>query len=1066
MAELSLTQFVETLSVSGLLTAAQLSTLKKQLINNSLSAAQLAQILVRQKHLTEWQAAQLLKGQSGFVLQQYRLLYPIGRGGMGQVFCARNTQAADGQPALVAVKVMARKLTSNETLVSRFRREIRATSKLNSPHIVRTLDAGRVGKVDFMVMEYVNGPQVDQMASRYDRLPANVACDIVRQAAVGLQQAHEHQMVHRDIKPGNLMVHWDKSGLGIVKLMDMGLVLVLSDSGHEANVTRAGQVMGTPEYMSPEQGWDTAKVDIRSDIYSLGCTLFRLLTSQLPFTGTNPLQVLSQRMQRDAPSVQSVCDDIPDDVAEVVSRMTRRDPDARYQTPADVVAALSSISQPLTKAVLQTIPATSRSTAAASGEAVSGAGSSDSGTQNTRPADSQDGTYQQFLKEVQEASDVELLLATDPSDGISAATLPVFSVQETSSSPGRSTSVTSRRPSSRVQPLVFSGCGIAVVLIAAALLKNGSPEPNSLPQDNDAAVAAQSTVQPAEDIDADVRSNPSDKGELVVDAAAPEVAPEPATTSLTSALNDAGLNTAAAAAEASPDASATNTGSSTSGNINSPPMPTELSQLLPNIPTQKAIAGQTFRCILPATPLNISPGITRKIEAGPDAPQGLKIVDSGRTQQIEWDVPADVSGTVQFSLTGRLHTPAESVALKGSLLVGVEVSPAKLPEPSDRMPSAADLEVASEELRQTYQRTLLAARTTADRVVLANRLLELAYDSDLGATDVALLQIIDELAAKARATDVLLETNRLRALRYGTSELHDAEPLVAEFRKAGLNALQQEMIIEHALRLAAAAVAAADYALTEQLLQMAKSLINRSVTGASAALLADVQTAAEIAKELVANKSSGADRLRAAELQRLIERWQFRPLLASPTALTYIQASSTTTAATTGTDNGRSLWNLSPDNIQLRTETQPTVIGILDRSQPLDRCVLRFTLGAGSNCAQIIFGAKGTTSADFEAFRVILNASALGAIQSFRDGTAFSQNATAGVSQTLFDSANLVELVIEGSAVALRINGKSITQTQIPQPGSGLAGIAADLRRPAPRLVIRQPRILLLPENY
>ena len=145
-----------------------------------------------------------------------------------------------------------------------------------------------------MVMEYVNGDQVDRIATRLGRVPVGMACDIIRQVAAGLQHAHERKMVHRDIKPGNMMVHWKDSGDGIVKLMDMGLVLLMADDAEEKTVTRAGQVMGTPDYMSPEQGWDTSQVDIRSDIYSLGCTFFRLLTGQIPFHGTNPLQVLSQ----------------------------------------------------------------------------------------------------------------------------------------------------------------------------------------------------------------------------------------------------------------------------------------------------------------------------------------------------------------------------------------------------------------------------------------------------------------------------------------------------------------------------------------------------------------------------------------------------------------------------------------------------------------------------------------------------------------------------------------------------------------------------------------------------
>ena len=241
MSPVSVETFVKNLQKSRLLSEAQIATLKQQLQGNPLTAKGLAEVLVNQNHLTPWQAKQLLRGETGFVLKQYRLLAPVGKGGMGHVFKGRDSASG----ATVAVKVMARKLTSNQALVSRFQREIRANEKLNSPHIVKSLDAGRVGKVDFMVMEFVNGDQVDRIASVLGRVPIDLACEIVRQAAIGLDHAHQHGMVHRDIKPGNLMVHWNDDGQGIVKLMDMGLVLLTSEDSNENTVTRAGQVMGT-----------------------------------------------------------------------------------------------------------------------------------------------------------------------------------------------------------------------------------------------------------------------------------------------------------------------------------------------------------------------------------------------------------------------------------------------------------------------------------------------------------------------------------------------------------------------------------------------------------------------------------------------------------------------------------------------------------------------------------------------------------------------------------------------------------------------------------------------------
>ena len=240
MAQLHVKVFLSLLKQSALLTTAQWDTAQiaaKQLQKNRTAnpdagtVESLAAELVALGLLTQWQASQLMKRQTGFVLGKYRLLTPVGKGGMGHVFEARDGKSG----AIVAIKVMSRRLTGNQTLVSRFRREIRASSQLNSPHIVRTLDAGRVGKVDFMVMEFVNGDQLDRITSRISSIPVSMACDIIRQAAVGLQHAHEQQMVHRDIKPGNLIIDWSPDGRGTVKIMDMGLVR-LNDDGEEEDV--------------------------------------------------------------------------------------------------------------------------------------------------------------------------------------------------------------------------------------------------------------------------------------------------------------------------------------------------------------------------------------------------------------------------------------------------------------------------------------------------------------------------------------------------------------------------------------------------------------------------------------------------------------------------------------------------------------------------------------------------------------------------------------------------------------------------------------------------------------
>ena len=165
-------------------------------------------------------------------------------------------------------------------------------------------------------------------------------------------------MVHRDIKPGNLILTWDASDQPVVKVFDLGLARFVSEGVDHSEMTRTGQVMGTPDYMSPEQGWDTKSVDIRGDIYSLGCSLFRLITGQVPFRGDNPLQVLMSRCATDAPPIQSFLPEVPDELAAVVARMLARNPEDRIQTPGEVADALSRFAQPVSKAEFQKLSET------------------------------------------------------------------------------------------------------------------------------------------------------------------------------------------------------------------------------------------------------------------------------------------------------------------------------------------------------------------------------------------------------------------------------------------------------------------------------------------------------------------------------------------------------------------------------------------------------------------------------------------------------------------------------------------------------------------------------------
>ena len=462
---MSAPEYMALLKKTGLLSAAQW-TIAEEASRKQSSPAELSKELVRLGLLTTWQSMQLLKGQTGFVLHHYRLLEAVGRGGMGHVFKAQDSRSS----AIVAIKVMSRKLSSNQNLVSRFRREIRASSRLSSPNIVRTIDAGRVGKIDFMVMEFVNGDQLDGILARLPLIPPGTACEVIRQAALGLQHAFECRMVHRDIKPGNLMVDWDADGRGIIKIMDMGLVRLDEEKENATAVTRAGQVMGTPDYMSPEQGLNTSNVDIRSDIYSLGCTFYRMLTGRMPFPGDNPLQVLMARCREDAPSPKLIRPDIPDAIDAIVRKMTRLNADDRYQTPADVAAALGPHCGPLTITALRQC---AREQGADEESIILDAAS------RVDLSDPQDAGYQQFLREMDTGASVDLMMSNTPSGGFALApTFPVLQDRRTPTADRRTSDVAHRTShrNRRTGLLILSLAAVVVAVVGTIVLLRTPPK--------------------------------------------------------------------------------------------------------------------------------------------------------------------------------------------------------------------------------------------------------------------------------------------------------------------------------------------------------------------------------------------------------------------------------------------------------------------------------------------------------------------------------------------------------------------------------------------------------------
>lgn len=336
MSRTSLDQFLTNLAQSNLVSSEQIDELRSKSMDSADSTA-LAEDLVSSGSLTRWQADMLLAGRNAFYLGRYKLVSQLGKGGMGAVFKAE--QMPMGRH--VAIKVMAPHLIQSESALARFRREIHAVAALNHPNIVAALDADSAGNDHFLVMEYVEGQDLARVLKRRKRLPIGEACEYIRQAASGLQHAHEQEMIHRDIKPSNLLLTFKQpSDEAVIKVVDLGLARFVGEAGTD-DLTHTGQIMGTPDYISPEQARDSKDADIRSDVYSLGASLFHLLAGQSPFPKGSAVQKITARLTEDPPRLKTLLPEAPQKLDDVVDLMLKRDPQDRIPTPGEVANLLS-----------------------------------------------------------------------------------------------------------------------------------------------------------------------------------------------------------------------------------------------------------------------------------------------------------------------------------------------------------------------------------------------------------------------------------------------------------------------------------------------------------------------------------------------------------------------------------------------------------------------------------------------------------------------------------------------------------------------------------------------------
>jgi serine/threonine protein kinase len=333
---------------------------------------------------TDWHAGAGTVNEAPPSLADFEILGELGRGGMGMVYKARWRS----QNRTVALKIIRQDRLQHDEAVRRFRREAQAAARLHHPNIVQVFDSDHSGDTHYLVMEYVDGVTLDRLVEEKGALPIPQACDYIRQAAYGLQHAHEQALVHRDIKPANLMVvsggvvsgdnpkgsktrpgasdspthqapstkHQTPLTIGPltthqIKILDMGVARVLHLTGGGSSgeslstLTQGGAVIGTADFIAPEQLEDPHGADIRADLYSLGCTFYFLLTGHVPFPGGSLVSKLDkQRWQAPTP-VDELRLDIPVAVAGVVRKLLAKKPADRFRTPGELAHALEELAQ-------------------------------------------------------------------------------------------------------------------------------------------------------------------------------------------------------------------------------------------------------------------------------------------------------------------------------------------------------------------------------------------------------------------------------------------------------------------------------------------------------------------------------------------------------------------------------------------------------------------------------------------------------------------------------------------------------------------------------------------------
>ena len=336
----ALETFLSQLSDSGILPEEKFKVVLSKK-NSFADGEALARDMIKSNLLTKYQAEQILGGRTKhLVMGKYQILEKIGAGGMGQVYKAYHS----GTGRIVAIKVILSKSKIDPEVIRRFEREVKAAAKLVHQNIITVFDADQINGRVFMVMEYIKGNDLAAIIAKKGKLGLPDAINYILQIANGLKYAHDQGVIHRDIKPGNIIIDANKN----VKIVDMGLAKIETDSNQEdiSMLTGATAIMGTVDFMSPEQGFSSRDVDARADIYSLGATLFYLLTGKFMYAGNSAFAKLLAHRESPIPSLCTAMPGLPLELENIFSKMVAKNAVDRYASMTQVISALSSLGNP------------------------------------------------------------------------------------------------------------------------------------------------------------------------------------------------------------------------------------------------------------------------------------------------------------------------------------------------------------------------------------------------------------------------------------------------------------------------------------------------------------------------------------------------------------------------------------------------------------------------------------------------------------------------------------------------------------------------------------------------